>query len=99
MPRVLAVQSGAGFCAEMAVRYNGAMPKIRRTARVTIMVTPAMKKAAQRIAAAMTTEEQRWTETDAWEQGIAYLLTRKDIREALAAQSDQAAQEKAQEGQ
>lgn len=69
------------------------MPKIRRTARVTIMVTPAMKQAAQRIAAAMTTDEQRWTETDVWEQGVLYLSSRKDVRDALAAQASQAEEE------
>ena len=48
------------------------------------MVTPAMKQQAQNIAAAMTNSEQRWTETDVWEEGVAYLATRKDVREALA---------------
>lgn len=93
MQSVVSVGAGGAACAQTSVRYNGAMPKIRRTARVTIMVTPAMKQAAQRIAAAMTTDEQRWTETDVWEQGVLYLSSRKDVRDALAAQASQAEEE------
>ena len=60
------------------------MPKTRRTARVTILVTPAIKQLAQRIAQALSDDEQRWTETDVWEQGIAAFSQTKNVKEALA---------------
>lgn len=60
------------------------MPKVMRPARVNIKVTQPVKDLAAAIAAAMTTAEVRWTETDVFEQGILCLASRKDVREALA---------------
>jgi hypothetical protein len=60
------------------------MPTPQRPERVNIKVTKSAKDLALAIASAMSTEEVKWKETDAWEQAIAYLATRKDVREALA---------------
>ncbi len=64
--------------------YNVPMPKVKRPKRVTIMVTEQTKRLAQAIAAAMTTDAAKWTETDSWEQGVLYLASRKDVVKALA---------------
>lgn len=70
----------------LSVGYNHRMPTPQRPERVNIKVTKSAKDLALAIASAMSTEEIKWKETDAWEQAIAFLATRKDVREALAKQ-------------
>lgn len=74
------VSSAAG----LGVGYNHRMPTPQRPERVNIKVTKSAKRLAMAIASVMTTDETKWKETDAWEQAIAYLATRKDVRDALA---------------
>lgn len=73
-----------GSAVGLSVGYNHRMPTPQRPERVNIKVTKSAKETALAIASAMSTEEVKWKETDAWEQAIAYLATRKDVREALA---------------
>jgi hypothetical protein len=63
--------------------YNHAMPTIQRPDRVNIKVSKRAKRLALLIAHVMTNAEDRWKETDAWEQGVVLLATRKDIKEKL----------------
>jgi hypothetical protein len=73
-----------GSAVGLGVGYNHRMPTPQRPERVNIKVTKSAKETALAIASAMSTKEVKWKETDAWEQAIAYLATRKDVRDALA---------------
>lgn len=79
--RALSVSSRGG--------HNPLM-RIKRPARVNIKVTDEVKARAAEIASAMSTPSVAWTETDVFEQGVLCLSSRRDVRDALAAQASQA---------
>jgi hypothetical protein len=61
------------------------MPRVKRTKRVSLLVTDEAKALALRIAAAMTSDAATWSETDVWEQGVLYLARRADVKTAMEA--------------